>query len=212
MGHVGQMYVWEVVPLFRKAWLWCRVGGKGGWQQPTFHTAPPRGREKRRACSNSTFIKTYWRKTSCWPMAGGGTKSPWRLEPTSLTLSGSFCLSASMNASSFPLSALLPVFPPPFFSSFLSTSIYCCSNSCPAIATQPTLLICLHLFYPPILSPPLYQSPGPLFPLLHHLYSSTSCEPLTIARLIGFAVWKLCDSAPPSSLILSCVWPGVLQL
>lgn len=51
--------------------LWCRVGGKGSWQKQTFHITPPRGRGEKRACSNSTFIKTYWRKT-CWSMAGGG--------------------------------------------------------------------------------------------------------------------------------------------
>lgn len=66
---------------------------------------------------------------------------------------------------------------------------------------------------PPMLSPPLYQSLVPPFPLSgpYYLCLSTSCAPLTTARATDFAVWKLCD-APASLPILSCVVPGVLRL
>lgn len=66
---------------------------------------------------------------------------------------------------------------------------------------------------PPIVSPPLYQSLVPPFPLSwpYYLCSSTSCEPLTTTRPTDFAVWKLC-AAPPSLPILSYILLGVLWL
>lgn len=138
MGLMSQMCLKQVVAIFRKAWLWGRVGGRGSWQQQTFHTTPPRGRGESRACSNSTFIKTYWRKTTCWSMAGGGENQHdgWIQPP-------SHCVEAC--ASKLPWK-----FHPFHFSSSLpssfSNSIYCCSNSCPAITTQPTPLISLPSF------------------------------------------------------------------
>lgn len=101
-----------------------------------------------------------------------------------------------------------------FFSSFppisLSTSIYCCSNSCPAITAQPAPLISLVCSISPILSPPLCQSllffhflSFGLIIYVHppHMHPVQLQDPQIL--LSGN-----CD-APPSLPISSYVLPGV---
>lgn len=103
---------------------------------------------------------------------------------------------------SFFFSSFLPSFP-----SSLSTSIYCCSNSCPAITTQPTPLIFLPSF---VLSRPSFRPHSINLLLLHFLsHSLTIC--VHPPHVSPSQVWKHCD-VPPSLAILSCVLPGVLRL
>ncbi len=119
-SHGSSVCLKQVAALFRNAWLWGRVGGRGGWQQQTFHTTPPRGRGESRACSNSTFIKTYWRKqhAGLWQeeekiSMTAGFNLPltmWRLVPLSFHecfIFSSQC-SYSIFLSSFHLPSLLP--------------------------------------------------------------------------------------------------------
>lgn len=78
-------------------------------------------------------------------------------------------------------------------------------------AVQPSLLnLLLPSFIcpiPPVLSPPLYQSRLPTFPLSwsYYLHSSTSSESLTVAREY-FAVWKLWCPSFMVYLVLRFAW------
>ncbi len=149
------------------------------------------------------LLKTFWRKTTCWSMAGGGENQhdSW-IRPPSHYLGA--CDSKLLRTFLFPFFLLSCPSP-------LSTSIHCCLNSCPDISTQPTPLISVPSFVlSRLASRP--HSINLLFPhfLSHGLtvyVSSTSCEPLTTPRPTGFTVWKLCD-ASPSLPILSFVLPG----
>lgn len=99
-------------------------------------------------------------------------KSAWQLDQTTLSLSGSLCL--------LSLHERLFFFFLPFFPSSLSTSIYCCSYSCPAITSQPTPLISLPSF---VLSRPSSR-PNSI------ISSSISCPMALLSVFIHFK-WGL---------------------
>lgn len=200
------IWVIQGIAFFRKAQLWYRAKARGGWRQPTFLNTPPRGIrgvwvEEMGAFSNSTFIKTYWRKTTYWSVAAGGEnqRDGQIKQPSHYPESW---------ASKLPWTVLvfLCFFLLPFFPSFhllLLLLKQLSSHHYQAHSFNLSSFICS---IPPILSPPLYRSPVPPFPLSWPCYLglSTSCGPPTTARSKYSAVWKPWD-APPLRPILSHV-------
>lgn len=106
-------------------------------QQQTFHTTPPRVKAGKRGggWNNSAFIKTYWRKTTYWSMAGGreNQHDGWIKRPSHYL--EAWASKLPWKFLFFFLTSFLPIFP-----------FHWCSNSCPAITTQPTPLISLPSF------------------------------------------------------------------
>lgn len=172
-------------------------GGGGVWVEETG------------ACSNSTFIKTYWRKTTYRSVAAAGenqcdgqikqpshypeswaSKLPW----TVLVFLGFF------------LTSFLSIFP---FHLLLLLLKQLSSIHVQAHSFNLSSFICS---IPPILSPPLYQSPVPPFPLSWPCYlgSSTSWHPhnCKIQRFCSVeTLW--CSSL--AAYLVPCL-PGVLLL
>lgn len=139
MGHMGH----ASSSLFSER-LFCGTEWRQGvadssTQQQTFHNTPPRGTGRRGELAVILLLLKHieekqhiglWQEEQKISMTAGSNTplTIWKLGPLSFHERFFF------------------FFKLPFFPSSLSTSLYCCSNSCPAITTEPTPLISLPSF------------------------------------------------------------------